>query len=428
MQDLRVPDKLEIEIVKGDAIRQRFDIAPTDTGPELVARVFDPADNTTCGYVAVDNLVMGPSLGGTRLAPDISVQEVYGLARAMTLKNAAAMLPIGGGKSGLIGDPVLFQEHPEAKRRLIEAYAEALWTLPEYIPGPDMGTNENDMQLMYDVFTRLNGKPYHGRGGVGRPPDKGGLPLDEWGLTAHGLFAAACTLEKRDPAFRIADARVIVQGYGNVGAALARKLAGAGARIVGVSDIHAGLYRADGLDLDELDRIRFAKGGLGAYAAPLDRQYGSDALERLLEEPCDILAPAARPDAITDRNRAAIQARFILQGANNPVRPDTEAWLARERGAVNLTDFIVNAGGVIACAVELQMDADADFRRRVLAEDGCGRAYMEQLVYRIVSANVEAIRDRLEADPALLWRDAALALAKARLADGPDKNRNSLVL
>ncbi len=428
METARVPDKLDIEIVRGDAIRERFDLTPTDTGPELIARVFDPADGATRGFVAVDNLVMGPSLGGTRLAPDISVHEVYGLARAMTLKNAAAMLPLGGGKSGLIGDPVHYHEHPEEKRRLIAAYAEALWPLAAYIPGPDMGTNENDMQLIYDVFTRLNGAAHHGRGGVGRPPHKGGLPLDEWGLTAHGVFTAARTLEQRNPDFRLADASVVIQGYGNVGRALARKLADADARIVGASDIHAALYHPDGLDMDELDRVRLEKGGLSRYNGPISTRYEADALDLLLEVPCDILAPAARPDAVTAGNQAAIQARFILQGANNPVRPDVETWLAKEHGIVNITDFIVNAGGVIACAVELQMDAEPDYRQRVLAEDGCGRAYMEKLVSRIVSANVEDICDRIQADPNQTWRDAALALARARLEAGPAKIKDSLVL
>lgn len=428
MKNARVPDKLDIEIVRGDAIRERFDLAPTDTGPELIARVFDPANGASRGFVAVDNLVMGPSLGGTRLAPDISVHEVYGLARAMTLKNAAAMLPIGGGKSGLIGDPIYFQEHPKEKRRLITAYAEALWPLADYIPGPDMGTNENDMQLIYDVFTRLHGAPNHGRGGVGRPPDKGGLPLDEWGLTAHGLFAAARTLEQRNPDFRLAGARVVIQGYGNVGRALARKLANVGARIVGASDIHAALYHPAGLDLDELDRVRLDKGGLSRYDGPVSTRYGANALDRLLEAPCDILVPAARPDAVTAGNQAAIQARFILQGANNPVRPDVEDWLAKERGTVNITDFIVNAGGVITCAVELQMDAEPGYRQRVLAEDGCGRAYMEKLVDRIVSANVEEICDRIQTDPAQTWRAAALALAHARLEAGPGKVEDPLVL
>ena len=148
-------------------IQQQFDLPRTDTGPEMIVRLSDPATGQTWGYVAVDNLVMGPSLGGTRLAPDISVQEVYGLARAMTYKNAAAMLPIGGGKSGLVGSPRYYHEHPDNKHKLITAFAEAIWPVKEYIPGPDMGTDEEDMQLIYDVYTRLNGAPNHGRGGVG---------------------------------------------------------------------------------------------------------------------------------------------------------------------------------------------------------------------------------------------------------------------
>ncbi len=418
MEMERIPSKLDIDVVEGKDIQKRFHIPRTDFGPEKVVRLFDHENNQTWGYVVVDNLTRGPSLGGIRLAPDISVNEVYGLASAMTFKNAAAMLPIGGGKSGILGNPAYFAENPLQKKKLITAFAEALWPVADYIPGPDMGTDEQDMQLIYDVFSRLNKAPNHGRGGVGRPPEKGGLPLDEWGLTAHGLFAGAKTAEEFEPGFRIRGARVVIQGYGNVGCHIAEKLAAEGAKIVGASDINMGLYNPDGLDLDQLSEIRKEPSGLMLYTGATKMRFIGETLDQLLQVPSDILIPAARPDAITRRNADKIQTRIILQGANNPVDHVVEYYLKRRKNVTSLTDFIVNAGGVIACAVELKVDSDDKFKKKVKKQDGCGKAYLEQLVYNIISSNVSEIYARLAKakNPDLMWRDVATDLAKERLS------------
>jgi len=423
-----VSDKFTVEIIKGDAIQKQFALPKTQFGPEMVVYLRDADTNEPAGFVVVDNLVMGPSLGGTRLAPDVTVQEVYGLAHAMTFKNAGAMLPIGGGKSGLLGDPAFYRDNPDKKKALISSFAEALWPVKEYIPGPDMGTDELDMQLIYDTYTRLNGAPNHGRGGVGRPPEKGGVPLDEWGLTAHGLYAAAKTIEKERDDFQLEGARVVVQGYGNVGSPIAHKLKDVGAVIVGASDINAGIYHPDGLDLVALDHARKEKAGLDTYSGAVETKFSARELEKLLEVPCDILVPAARPDAVMNENKDRIQARIILQGANNPVKPEIEADLMKERGIISLTDFIVNAGGVIACAVELKMDADSGYCDRVRKEDGSGRAYMEKLVYKIISTNVREICDRVCKGDDIMWRDAARDMAMARLARGPEATKDSLIL
>jgi len=389
---------------------------PTDAlGPVRLIRLFDPEGDETIGYVVVDNLRRGPALGGIRIATDVTAEEVFRLARAMTLKNAAARLPLGGGKGGLRLDPTTTRAQAAGRRRLMERVAEALYSLVEYIPGPDMGTDEEDMQVLYETFTRMAGAPHHGRGGVGRPPACGGLPLDAWGLTAHGLLAAAYALEAVNPDFRIEGARVIVQGFGAVGAALAAKLCEAGAILVGASDIHAAYYHPEGLDIAALLAARRHPHGLAEYEGRYAVRFGPEELDRLLEMPCLILAPAARPDAITDRNWRHIQARFILEGANTPIPPETERRLWRERGVVCLTDFIVNAGGVIACAVERLMDTDAAFRKRIGANKDHGRAFIERMIARIIGDNVRELADRLAVTPHLSWRDAALAMAHERL-------------
>ncbi|OGS27603.1 MAG: hypothetical protein A2297_03520 [Elusimicrobia bacterium RIFOXYB2_FULL_48_7] len=398
-------------------MQKQFGLPKTEFGPLKVVRIFDPGTNQAWAFVVIDNLKRGPSLGGTRMAPDISVLEVYGLASAMTFKNAAARLPIGGGKSGIFGDPVYYRENPEEKKRLITMFAEAIWPVKDYIPGPDMGTDEQDMQLIYDTFTGLNGAPNHGRGGVGRPPANGGLPLDEWGLTAHGLYAAAKTAQEYEPGFSIKGSRIIIQGFGNVGCPIAEKLSADGAIIVGASDINAGLFNPGGLDIEELARIRKEKGGLSRYHGKAEIMFTGKELPSLMNLPCDILVPAARPNVITAANADSIRAKIILQGANNPVDKATESWLQEKKGIACMTDFIVNAGGVIACAAELRMDKDMPYAEEVREEDGLGRAFLEKLVYQTVSDNVREIYSRLksEKDKKLTWRDMAMALAKDRL-------------
>ncbi|MCX7591359.1 MAG: hypothetical protein N2255_06990, partial [Kiritimatiellae bacterium] len=416
-----VPRRLALDVATGSEIFRRYGIRSNERGPRKIVRIFDPTDDRTWGYVGIDNLVRGPSLGGIRIAPDITALEVYNLAAAMTLKSSAAMLPLGGGKAGVIQSPLYYAKHPGLKRTLMARLAEALYELPEYVPGPDMGTSEEDMQILYDVFAKLCGTAGHGRGGVGRPPEKGGLPIDEWGITAHGLFAAARVAERFVSNFRIDGSRVIVQGFGNVGGHIAAKLHGAGARIVGAIDINRGLFRRRGLDMKALAEARRSPDGLKAYNGPLDREFGRDELDKVLEFPCDILVPAARPDAITCLNAQRINARIILQGANNPVHGVVEYYLLKKKNTISLTDWIVNAGGVIGCAVELRMDTDADYRRKVLAAGDAGRSYLENRVWETISMNVAEIFERIgqaaKRGEEATFREQALKLAIHRLTD-----------
>lgn len=422
MQNYQLPRSLKAEVAKGADIERRYKIKANEFGPERVYRVFDPADDRTWGYVVVDNLVRGRGLGGVRMAADVSVDEVYGLAAAMTMKSSAAMLPLGGAKSGLCIDPRFFADKPAEKKALISMFAEVLHGIPEYIPGPDMGTNETDMQTIYETFARLGGTANHGRGGVGRPPAQGGFPLDEWAITAHGLFAAAIATEKHMPDFRIKDSSVVIQGFGNVGAPIAEKLASLGARIVGASDINAGLYNPNGLDVAELCAIRRGKDGLAAYTGPLRQRFDGEHVDRMMEMPCTILVPAARPHAIHPDNALQIHTRIILQGANNPADLVSEYFLQHRRGIVSLTDFIANSGGVIAAYVEAKADVDAAFRARVMAEDGTGRAYLEKLVTRIITENIDEMFTRRAAHRVkdITWREIANEIARDRLRPGAD--------
>jgi glutamate dehydrogenase (NAD(P)+) len=148
--------------------------------------------------VAIDNVACGPAIGGVRMAPDVSTEEAFRLARAMTFKNAAAGLPHGGGKSVIFADPKMPLRD---KERLIRAFAGAIADLKEYIPGPDMGTNELALGWIKDETGRA----------VGLPREIGGIPLDEIGATGYGLVAAI-DVAREHIGLPLAGARIVVQG------------------------------------------------------------------------------------------------------------------------------------------------------------------------------------------------------------------------
>jgi glutamate dehydrogenase (NAD(P)+) len=392
-------------------------LASDNRTPEQLIHVVDPATGDIWGFVVVDDTRRGPGLGGIRMAPDVTLGEVRRLARAMTLKNSAANLPFGGGKAGIVCDPVMMALNPGMKRDLIGLFAEALFSVDQYIPAPDMGTDETDIQQIYEYFSEQLGTHQHMRGGASRPLDKGGIPIDEWGLTAHSLFAAVRTVEELEPDFKLKGAQVVIQGYGNVGSVTASKLSDVGAVITGASDIHGALWHPQGLDVGELNSIRREPGGISNYSGQVEKRLGPEQIDWLLEAPCDILIPAARPDAITARNADRIQCRKIFQGANTPSNKMTEYYLQNRRGIISYSDFIVNVGGVMGCAVELKMTMEPSYRKQVLSQGENGKTYMDRLIDKTVSNNMRTLIGR-SSDPKdgdRIFREEAQKLAQERL-------------
>jgi glutamate dehydrogenase/leucine dehydrogenase len=282
------------------------------------------------GIVVVDNIACGPGIGGVRMAPDLSVEEVARLARAMTWKNAAAGLSNGGAKAGIIADPKKCD-----KENLIRAFARSIRTLSDYIPGPDMGTDEKCMAWISDEIGRA----------VGLPLVLGGIPLDKIGATGFGLAQCAevagkyCGLEIRG-------ATMAIEGFGSVGRHAARFLEQMGAKLVAASDTAGAIYEPNGIPVTDLASAKDQSGTVTGY--PHGRKMPAAELFSL---PCDILIPAARPDCIRADNAEAIRAKLVLEGANIPATPEAEAILHR-RGVLVVPDFIANAGGVICAAVE----------------------------------------------------------------------------
>jgi len=289
--------------------------------------------------VAIDNVACGPAIGGVRMAPDVSTEEGFRLARAMTFKIAAAGLPHGGGKSVIFADPKMPLSD---KERLIRGFAEAISDLKEYIPGPDMGTDELAMGWIKDETGRA----------VGLPREIGGIPLDEIGATGFGLVAAIDVARERI-GLSLTGARVVVQGFGSVGRHAARFLAEKGAVLVAASDTHGTIADQDGLDLAALLALKAE--GRALIDHPRVRKLGMDAV---IDVPCDIWIPAARPDVIHAGNVARLQTRIVAEGTNIPLSAEAEEVLT-SRGVLVLPDFIANSGGVICAAVEYRGGTEA---------------------------------------------------------------------
>jgi glutamate dehydrogenase (NAD(P)+) len=349
-----------------------------ELGPTKIVHIYDPK----CGLkavVAIDNVARGPSIGGIRMAPDVSAEEAFRLARAMTLKNSAANLPHGGGKSVIFGDPKITLAE---KERLIRAFARAIRDLVEYIPGPDMGTDERCMAWIHDEIGRA----------VGLPPEIGGIPLDEIGATGWGLKASVeAALKYCD--FDLKGARVVIQGFGSVGKHAARFLGEKGAILVAASDSRGTIFNPKGIDVARLIAFKDSRKSVVDY--PDGQKLDADGA---IDIECEIWIPAARPDVIRKDNVARLKTKLVPQGANIPFTHEAERIL-HKAGTLVLPDFIANAGGVICASVEYH---------------GGTQAQAFQTIEEKISANSDEVLANAKTN-GLLPRQAAVALAEARV-------------
>lgn len=351
-----------------------------ELGPIKIVLLRQPKLGLTA-IVVVDNIACGPAIGGIRMAPDVTVDEVWRLARAMTFKNAAAGLAHGGGKAGIVADPACPLHQKEA---LVRAFARMIRELDDYIPGPDMGMDETSMAWIHDEIGRV----------VGLPRVLGGIPLDEIGATGYGLAIAA---EVAAPAAGIDldGAQVAIQGYGAVGIHAARFLRKRGVMLTAASDSRGAIHNPLGLDIEALANHKRK----GASVQTFDGGIPIDG-DALVGVECDIWIPAARPDVLTAQNVPTLQAKLILQGANIPATDAAEAWM-HEHGILNIPDFIANAGGVICASVELH--------------GGTEQQAMTAIADKI-RANTSEVLTRMAAED-LPPREAATRLAQARVTE-----------
>jgi glutamate dehydrogenase (NAD(P)+) len=373
-------------------------------GPEKIVSVFDRRTGMR-GVLVIDNTARGMGKGGTRMSPTVTVGEIARLARVMTWKWAAVDLFFGGAKAGIRADPARAD-----KEDILRAFVRRLSNeVPdEYVFGLDLGLTEHDAAVIQDELGDR-------QAAVGTPRAVGGIPYDKWGVTGFGVAEAA------DAAFEhlglsMRDATVVVQGYGAVGAAAARRCSELGARIVGISNVHGAVHSPDGLDLEVLGRALVEPDGRGFDAIP-----GARRLE-LGEEfslDVDLLIPAATQDVVDVDLARRLPARVVAEGANLPITPEAQVVLT-QRGVTVVPDFIANAGGTIAAA--FAMDART-------SPFPVGLDDILRVISTKMRANTEQVLALNARDPGHTTHDTARRLAAERVRaamDVRDPNRFGL--
>ena len=293
---------------------------------------------TVVGYRVQHLLTMGPTKGGLRYALDVNLGEVTALSIWMTWKCAIMSLPFGGAKGGVRIDPTSLSK--AELQRITRRYTSEVIDFigPERdIPAPDLGTDLQVMAWILDTYSQQKG---HAVPGVvtGKPVELGG---SEGRAEATGRGVVACTVEAcRHLDMPLEGARVVIQGYGNVGRSAAQIAAHLGAVVIAVSDAKGGVLDERGLDLAALDawiaEHRFLEGLPG-----VDHLSNAE----LLELPCEVLIPAAVQHQIHEDNADRIRCRLLVEAANGPTSLEADAILA-ERGVFTVPDILANAGGV----------------------------------------------------------------------------------
>jgi glutamate dehydrogenase (NAD(P)+) len=296
------------------------------------------------GFRVTHNATRGPSKGGIRYHPDVTRDEVKALAMWMTWKCALMGLPFGGAKGGVVCNPKELSAG-ELERLTRRYTSEIINDIgPERdIPAPDVGTDGRVMAWIFDTFSMNKG---HSVLGVvtGKPLSVGGS-LGREEATARGSLYCIQQLAIKQ-GHRLSDYSLVVQGFGNVGANLAKLLHREGATIVAVSDSQGGVYNPKGIDIPTAIAHKQEHGTLVGLA-------NADAVTNaeLLELPCDVLAPCALEQVVTDENADRIKATVICEGANGPVTPAGDAIL-EDRGILVVPDVLANAGGVVVSYFE----------------------------------------------------------------------------
>jgi len=296
------------------------------------------------GYRVTHNIARGPSKGGIRYHPDVTLEEVKALSMWMTWKCALMGLPFGGAKGGVVCNPKQLSEK-ELERMTRRYTSEIINDIgPERdIPAPDVGTDPRVMAWIFDTYSMNKG---HSVLGVvtGKPLSVGGS-LGREEATARGSLYCIHALAGKQGT-RIDETTVAVQGFGNVGENLARLLHLEGARVVAVSDSRGGVHNPNGIDVQAAIAHKHETGSLAGLA-------NAEAVtnEELVELPCDILAPCALEQVVTEENADRIRAPVICEGANGPVTPAADAIL-EDKGVLVLPDVLANAGGVVVSYFE----------------------------------------------------------------------------
>ena len=296
------------------------------------------------GYRVHHNTVLGPTKGGVRFHPEVTLDEVTALAMLMSWKCAIVGLPYGGAKGGVRCDPSRMSAR-ELEHMTRRYTSEIMLVIgPDLdIPAPDLGTNEQTMAWMMDTYSMTQGRTVPGVV-TGKPILVGGS-AGRREATGRGIVYVLYQATRR-LGQELKGRRIVVQGFGNVGGVAARLLWREGCLIVGVGDAGGGVSSSRGLDIRQLETHVAESGSVAGFP-------GTDAVKgaELLELPCDILIPAALGSQLRGDNADRIKASIVAEGANGPTTPEADAIL-RDRGVTVIPDILCNAGGVVVSYFE----------------------------------------------------------------------------
>jgi glutamate dehydrogenase (NAD(P)+) len=366
---------------------------------KLPVQMDDGSFRVFTGYRVQHSIIRGPAKGGIRYHPDVTLEEVMALAAWMTWKCAVVGIPFGGGKGGVACDPSKMSK--SELERLTRRYTADLIDVigPESdVPAPDVNTNEQTMAWIMDTYSMharhtvtsvVTGKPLELGGSAGRRE-----------ATGRGVLFVIREAAKK-LGMNLKGAKVVVQGFGNVGSVAADLLAKDGALIVGVSDVKGGVQNPKGLDLPALIKHLAEKKTVAGFAGgtPVEGK-------KILEVPCDILIPAALENQITHVNASRISAKIIAEGANGPTTHQADKIL-NKAGVMVIPDILANSGGVTVSYFEWVQDRQGYFWREAEVN--------ERLEHIMVTAFNDVARMAEEHKVSL--RVAAFMLAIKRVVD-----------
>ncbi|MGE9550259.1 Glu/Leu/Phe/Val family dehydrogenase [Erwinia amylovora] len=325
------------------------------------------------GFRVQHNLSRGPGKGGIRYHPDVDLNEVMALSAWMTIKCAAVNLPYGGAKGGIRVDPFKLSEGE--LERLTRRYTSEIGLIigpQKDIPAPDVGTNAKVMAWMMDTYSMnhgttitgvVTGKPIHLGGSLGREK-----------ATGRGVFITGREVARRS-GIEIADARIAVQGFGNVGSEAARLFVAAGARVVVIQDHSATLFNPDGIDLVALTEWQTANKKIAGFSGA--EEIASEAFWTVQ---MDILIPAALEGQITRERAEKLSCKLVLEGANGPTYPEADDVLST-RGITVVPDVVCNAGGVTVSYFEWVQDMASFFWSESEINDRMDKIMTEAMVH-----------------------------------------------
>jgi glutamate dehydrogenase (NAD(P)+) len=362
-------------------------------------RMDDGSIRVFTGYRVHHNTSRGPSKGGLRYHPSVTLDEVKALAMWMTWKCAVVNIPYGGAKGGVIVDPKSLSR--SELERMTRRYASEILPMigPERdIPAPDMGTNGEIMAWIMDTYSTREGFSVPGVV-TGKPVAIGGSK-GRVSATGRGVsYVTLATLKHLGMA--VEDARIVVQGFGNVGSNAVQLLEEMGCIVVGVSDVQGGVYNPNGLSHTGLSTHVRQAGSLAGYE-------GGDAVsnEQLLELECDVLIPAALENQLTDENADRVMAPVIVEAANGPTTPQADA-IFKDRNVLVVPDILANSGGVTVSYFEWVQDIQSYYWDEDEVNERL-RKIMERAYVDVLSLSEER---------KVTMREAATVLGVTRVAE-----------